>query len=150
MKTFSLLLLQCKKPSCRTINHLVPKECEVSITPTDIKEETINLMEAQVDCICTSDISTGDYILIKIIESMKDTCRFHNGFPRELDVSREDLNDILEAQSITKTLGEEKTKNLANLLFNVEIQNGYLSCVTCGEAYFVSNGIVDFVSESQK
>ncbi|KAI5180145.1 hypothetical protein NEOKW01_0474 [Nematocida sp. AWRm80] len=148
MKFFSLLLLQCKKSSCRMVSHLLPKKCSLICTPQEPTKKNLDLMDRFIPVICGMDNKTNSYTLLSILESLLNSSKVSEECPMpNIPVLTADtLSEISNSNSILLALGPERTKDLFNLLFNTEVVDGVLVCSEKGEEYPVVNRIVDFVN----
>lgn len=114
-------------------------------------DKDLALMDAQSETICAVDMETNDFILQKILTSLRETCKIKEGSGIEqADITPEELNRILEESSITMAIGKERAQNLFFSLFCIGILDGFLVCRRCGERYPIVNSIPDFVGSSQE
>ncbi|KAH9385194.1 multifunctional methyltransferase subunit TRM112 [Nematocida major] len=145
MKIFSLLLLQCKKKACRMINYLVPSGCAVTVRAREPSSQDFQFMEAQLDTICAMDLNSNQFILPVILEELRRVCRIDETVGVLPSIQPEEMQKILEANSLEAVLGEERMHELFNVLFGTELDEGALVCTNCNCEYIISNNIVDFV-----
>lgn len=146
MKIFSLLLLQCKKRECRMMSYLVQETCEVKVDVRTPEKRDIDIMNAQYDTICGMTADTNRFILLDILDSIRNTESTNEQISSLFSIREEDLHSILEERKID-SISEQKIFDLYNTLFSVELDNGSISCVKCAEPYHIKNNIVDFIKK---
>ncbi|OAG28840.1 hypothetical protein NEDG_00979 [Nematocida displodere] len=150
MKIFSLLLLQCKKVSCRMENSLVPKNSVIDIVLVDPKEKELEFLDAQAETICSINNEQNDFVLMMVIESIRETCTVKSTeFTDSMFTTIDELEDILAGTSVISSIGEARTKALFSLLLSSRIESGVLACTKCNETYPITNGIIDFVQKEE-
>lgn len=132
------------------LSYLVPNKCTVKIALRTPRKEDFELMEAQLDTISSMDMNTNQFILPTILEEVRRVCKIENGDGEFLVVTPEELQSVLDANSIESVLGTERTSDLFNILFSAEIDNGFLKCINCNEEYAITNNIVDFVQKDEE
>ncbi|KAI5191088.1 hypothetical protein NEMIN01_1357 [Nematocida minor] len=129
------------------LSYLVPGECSVKVQLRDLQKEDLELMEAQKDTICSMDMNTNQFILPVILDEIKRLCTIEGVSPDFFNISAEELQNILDGDSLQSTLSQERITDFLNILFSAEIDNGSLVCVACNEVYPINNNIVDFVQK---
>lgn len=146
MKIFSILLLQCKKLGCQMESSILPMDCEVIVKKEQPKANDIEFMDAQIEIICGTNPTNGNFLLIEILENIKDTCSVSSDeLNLESLISSQDLSRMLEDSSVQNVLSNESLVNLYSLLFHSMIKEGSFVCSNCKEKYPVSGGIIDYI-----
>ncbi|KAI5167415.1 hypothetical protein NEIRO03_1626 [Nematocida sp. AWRm78] len=146
MKIFSILLLQCKNKVCGYSGYLIPNGCTVTRTERQMVPEEIEFMQAQIDTICSMDLATSEFILPIILNGVKQNNTIDGLSEESLFYTAEELQRILDENSIESALDQTRISDLFTVLFCTEVNDGALVCAQCQRHYPLTNGIVDFVT----
>lgn len=150
MKIFSILLLQCKKVSCRMENCLVPEKCQLVVEVTQPSEKDVEFLDAQAQTICSINTETNKFVLLEIIDALEKSSTVDSQtFLFEMAPTEPELSRILDSSSVSESLSQDRLSYLFSFLINSKIDNGALVCTKCREVYPIVNGIIDFVNQQE-